>query len=585
MKKMELLTGPRLSFLLIQFVFLCSSPVLAWGPGHDDVNRLALTITPAELKGLLGGEYQAKFVNLSHAPDDFTPWEELKYITISHDDLAFLKLHGCKSPFYLHAHRFPGPIINFILIVRAMRDKNPERMAMWMACLMHTCADEVSCNHESLIEYITYALDPSGKQGGFKIKCGDGIGLDFADVARTEEGVRIIQALLKGYQPAVFSEDSQEAILKLRERRLEAGTFMTRRAAPIATTYGLNASEEIRRNGMKALAELGIYGVKSGMDAIMTAWKLAQAGQEPELTPEFLQRCQREYQSQENKWFENKPLDDDSVYWGLLEGALKDKPAVGVLIEPSFTYPEAKLYFGSSVITASIMRTLKNGGVPYRPVDLREMEKKGLPSPALMPALIIYAGNYGVSKQGRENLRIYTQTGGRLIWIGGKYDRQLFDVLSNSLKEADEKLLPVSRKNGQNNLHIINKLRILFQGPFQEALGDRAYSFTHNPDTKAGMHKPQCFYKVEPQLPGIHILAELKTDETVLNIAAALMDDKGKALCVFVPEYLIAPYLLSDETSMADPSKLELDSVGKKILFSSLRMMVPDILKDYRNAL
>jgi len=540
---------------------------------------------PAELKGLLGGGYQAKFVNLSHAPDDFTPWEELKYITISHNDLAFLKLHGCKSPFDLHAHRFPGLAVNFILIVRAMRDKDPERMAMWMACRMHTCADEVSCNHESLIDYMTYALDPSGKQGGFKMKLGNGIGLDFADVVGTEEGARISQELLKGYQPSVFSEDPQEAILKLMERKLAAVTFMTRRAAPIAATYGQNASEEIRRNGMKALAELGVFGVKQGLDDIMTAWKLAQASQEPELTSEFLKECRQEYQSQENKWFENKPLENDSIYWGLLEGALKDKPAVGVLLEPSSAYPEAKLYFGSSVITASIMRTLKNGGVPYRPVDLRDLEKKGLPSPAIMPALIIYAGNYGVSEQGRENLRIYTQAGGRLLWIGGRYDKHLFGVFSNSLKEADEKLLPVSRKYGQNNLGIIKKIKILFLEPFQEALGDRAYSFTHNPDTKAGMHKPQCFYVVEPRAPQVHILAKLEVDETVLNIAAALMDDKGKALCVFVPEYLIAPYLLSDETSVADPSKLELDSVGKKILFSSLRMIAPDILKDYRNAL
>jgi hypothetical protein len=40
---------------------------------------------------------------------------------------------------------------------------------------------------------------------------------------------------------------------------------------------------------------------------------------------------------------------------------------------------------------------------------------------------------------------------------------------------------------------------------------------------------------------------------------------------------MVAPYLLSTETVIKDPSMPELDSVGTKVILVVLRMLVPDL--------
>jgi len=553
-------------FGLFSVALLASRLAWGWGSGHDPLNHLAVEVMPSEIRQLLGDEYAAKVVTWSHTPDDFTPWTKLTRVTIAPDDLAVLAAHGLKHPYALHSHR--GQAVNFILLVRAFKARSPERAALWMACLLHTFADEAASNHDPLIHFMTYAF-----RAGYAMRMGDGIGLDFGNIARTPEGKAIIRDLLKDVRPKPLCDQPREALLKVMMAGLEGNAYMTQRGAPVAATYALDASADTRSKGIVALAELGIYGVQHAADAIVTAAALAAAGKMPELTDDV----EKEYQRRRAEFVRRRPLAHDSLFADLLKGGTTDQPAVGALIEPSVSMNQAKLGFSAKLIMASVMRTLANADVPYRPVDVRTMEATGLPAPQAMPVLVVCAGGFHVSSAGRQHLKAYVDAGGRLLWIGGEHRGQL-GALSQSLVRVDEALLPVSPRYGKDS-PALKKARVRFRDAFAEALGDKERRFTHNPNTRAGWQKPLCRYAIRPAAARVRVLAELRVDDRVVPIAGLSTNAEGKPQHVFLPEYLVSPYLLSDQTSIADPSKPVLDAVGEKVLLASLRLLAPALLR------
>ena len=61
---------------LFAIILLSPEKSFAWGNGHDHVNRLALTILPAEILDQLPEKMKKNVVRMSHVPDDFTLWEK-----------------------------------------------------------------------------------------------------------------------------------------------------------------------------------------------------------------------------------------------------------------------------------------------------------------------------------------------------------------------------------------------------------------------------------------------------------------------------------------------------------------------------
>jgi hypothetical protein len=522
---------------------------------------------PAEIRSFLGPELAKKLVDWSHTPDNGTPWQKVTHVTLDAGDLALLLKHGRKSPYSLHSAR--GQAINLVLLEHAFRDWNPERAALWMACLLHTVADEAACNHDPLIHYMTYAF-----QGGYKMTLGKGVGLDFAEVPKTEQGQKIIQALLQEVKPRAIATDPREALIETMMLGLDANAFMTQRGGAIAATYGSNASAQVKQDGMQALAELGVYGIQHGLDLIVTAWNFAQYGQPLQWDPELKKEAAR----RKAIYAARRPLSCDSIYSGLLAPPPKGA-AVGVLIEPSISMNDSKLGYSSKMIMACVMRTLVKSRIPHRAVDVREMEKTGLPSPADMPVLAVCASQFNVSNKGREHLQAYVKTGGRLLWIGGVHAKQL-GTFSGCLKSIGDEHLPVSKRYGEHNTAIAQKARISFSGSLEKALGQKSYGFTHSPDTRAGWQKPGCFYEVDATDPHVRVLAKLRVDDVETSIAACWMDDDQRARYVFLPEYLVAPYLLSRQTLIEDPSKLTLDDVGEKVFLGSLKQLAPVLVTE-----
>ena len=547
-------------WIIILALFGSGTRLLAWGSGHDDVNRLALDRLPGNIKGLLSSEDRKAFVKESHAPDDFTPWAEYKSkkgLTIEPDDLATLAAHDIKTPYALHSAK--GQAVNFILLHRALKDRDGSRIAFWGACLAHTMSDEAACNHDPLVHYLTYAF-----KSGYGMKFGKAGILDFGELCRTPEGNALAVKVL-GYEPLVhLSGEPQEVLAEIMMHGLKSNRFMTQRGVRIASAFGPNVSGDVLTDSRTAMAELGAYGTKSWLEMIATAWALIEEGKpDPVITKELL----ADYQAQRAEYIAARPLGADALYapWLKLQ-ADTNVPAVGVVVEPSTSMSQGGLSFGGRFLASAIFRELYELKIPFRVIDARRPDI-GLNAQSTS-VVIICSGTFRNEKL-VSALKIYTGAGGNILLIGGEH-RGLLGPLSQSLTTAKPETLPVTLGYGQKNQEIIDRIRVRFCGPLADEIGAKAFHFLHNPDTKAGWQKPKCAYRLEVGFGAdIEPLAELELDGRS-QFVAAVYRTNGKARFVFMPEYLISPFLLTDKPEFLNPAQPQLDRISSTVLSTAL---------------
>ena len=563
--KMRLPTSNASITLSILMLALVGSSMClnAWGPGHYDVNRIALDRFPVEIKALLSPENRKAFVKDAKVPDDFTPWskyEKKKGRVITPNDLATLSKYKIKTPYALHSAK--GQAVNYVLLYRALKDRDGNRIAFWGACLAHTLADEVACNHDPLIHYLTYAF-----KGGYGMKFGKAGMLDFGELCRTTEGYDLALEALGPGSPKSLGKEPQEVLVEIMLHGLQANQFMTERSVLIATAFDPDASEGALADSRFAMAELGAYGVRKWLEAITTAWALINESKPvPVLTPELL----ADYKARHTKFVAARPLSADALYapWLKLQTD-PNIPAIGVVVEPSTTMNKGGLSFGGRFLASAILRELHKSKIPFRVIDAREPEIK-LDKRSTSVA-ILCSGKLQNDKL-VQAINNYTDAGGKLLIIGGEH-KGLLGPLSQALIKADPDTLPVTTEYGQNNLDHIDQQSVYFCGPLAKSTGEQAYPFIHNPDTKAGWQKPKCPYWFKSNFTSdIKPLARIELNGKS-KVVAAVYRPAGKGRFAFLPEYLIAPYLLSDKPKFSNPARPQLDRISSTVLSTTLNLL------------
>ena len=554
---------PIILFLLAQFGGTVG--LYAWGSGHYEVNRIALDRLPVEMKALLSPDNRKDFVKDAKVPDDFTPWSEYekkKGKVITPNDLATLSKYKIKTPYALHSAT--GQAVNYVLLYRALKDRDGDRIAFWGACLAHTLADEVACNHDPLIHYLSYAF-----KGGYGMKFGKAGMLDFGELCRTPEGDALAVKALNAVPLLLLGDDPQEVLVEIMLHGLKANRFMTERSIIIASAFDPDAGDGALADSQFAMAELGAFGVRAWLEVITTAWALINESKPvPVLTPEILAN----YKARHTKFVTARPLKADALYapWLKLQ-AETGVPAVGVVVEPSTTMNRGGLSFGGRFLASAILRELHKSKIPFRVIDAREPEQDLDAGSTSM--VILCSGKFHNYELVRA-LKSYTNAGGHLLLIGGEH-RGLLGSLSQALIKADPATLPVTSGYGQKNLEFIDRIRVRFSGSLVEEIGKEALPFIHNPDTKAGWQKPKCPYRLKEDFGAdIEPLAKIELDGENQIVAAVYRPD-GNACFVFIPEYLIAPYLLTDEPEFSNPAQPQLDRIGSKVLLTALHLLLP----------
>ena len=557
----------RNPFIRASIILLCligfAVGLFAWGPGHDDVNRMALDRLPDDILSLLSPKDRKAFVKDSKVPDDFTLWTEYeskKGRAIAPKYLATLSKYQIKTPYALHSAK--GQAANFILLHRALKDRDGSRIAFWGACLAHTFADEVACNHDPLVHYLTYAF-----KGGYRLNLGESGMLDFGELCRTPKGYDLAMEALGAGSPKCLGEEPQEILAEIMLHGLKANRFMTERGVRIAAAFDPDVEGDVLADSRVALAELGAYGARAWLEAINSAWGLVEKGKpDPVITPELL----TDHETRHAEYVATRPLSADALYAPWLElQADTGVPAVGVVVEPSISMNKGGLSFGGRFLSSAIFRELQQWKIPFRVMDARKPDTN-LDTKSTS-VVILCSGN--LHNEGLvQALQAYTADGGNLLLIGGEH-RGLLGPLSQALIKADPKTLPVTSKYGQNNLDVIDRIRLRFSGPLAQGIGEEALHFIHNPDTKAGWQKPKCPYRLKEGFgEQIEPLAKIELDGQSQYVAAAYLPEE-QARFVFIPEYLIAPYLLTDQPASSNLGQPHLDSIGSTVLHAVLHLL------------
>ena len=552
---------------LVLLVSLCPRCAWGWGTGHDPMTELAMERLPEPVAAFLPAEARRAAARWSHAPDDFTPWsdyEQKRGVPIAADDLRLLTEFGLTTPYSLHSSK--GQAVNALLLVNGMRSGDTDRCAFWIGCLLHTFCDEAACNHDPLVHYMTYAFT-----GGYGMTFPGPGYLDVGELCRAKDGRALVWQVAGQLQ--VPRPTADRFLVEVMLHGYHANEFMTRRGTRVAQAFAANASEAQIRDSYRALAELGAYGVLSGLGVIQTAWERAQGDRPPpELTSDIL----KQFSAEKAAYLAARPLDADSLYAALLPlAAPPEQAAIGVLLETSQRMNDGILAFGGKLISAAVMRHLARRSVPFRAVDVRALAQAS-PDPALLPAMLVCSGRFSSSAMAR-NLTGYRERGGRILMIGGAHGNCL-GALSEALVKADPAVLPVSAKYGRNNTEVIDKLSVVFKGAFARTLGDAERRFLHNPDTRAGWQKPVCLFQLaEDHGAGVRPLAALRLNGQSYEVAAVSLCREGSAEAVFVPAYLLAPYLLTESPPLENPSEPILDEVGQGVLDAALDLLVPAV--------
>ncbi len=550
--------------ITVSTLFLCSGEAFSWGGGHDDQARLMLEMLPDEIRAFFSEDQREELIRHdSHFPDS---GGEVSAEKVGEEGYLYAVRHGVTKVYGFHGSS--GKATAFVLLSRAFAENDPKLASLWMGTLVHSIGDEAACNHDPLISYITYAFRPYG------IPIGKGIGLDYSDLAKTEEGREVVAELAKQSKPSIISDDPEEALLHLLRSEAEGNAYMTSRGTAIAASYKPGASPQTIAEARRAMAELGQYGAERAADMVLSAWHFAKQGKAQSL--DFDDELLKKAEAAERAFIAARPMSSDSIFDGLLD-EMSDGPAVGVLIEPSQKMNRCYLGFSSKYISSAAMRVMKENGIPWRALDLRQLTPDHRPDVADTPVMVVCSGAARLPPEALEAIKMYGTDGGKLLWIGGQ-DRGLLGDLSDSLELEDDSNLPVSRKYGAANDETIAKSSVLFRGPLAAAVGTEPFPFLRNPNTSAGWHKPYCPYRIDASAPNLETLAILKVGEKSFPVAAAQRKG-GDVRHVFLPEYLLAPFLLTPAEEPQDVSMPLFDSVGSLVFRSCLRALEPSLEK------
>ena len=531
-----------------------------WGGGHNTQAKMVVDGLPEEIKDFLGEQNCKDIIGGPNAYCGFPDAPRMKEELLGKEALAEFKRMKLDAG---SLHSSYNAAVAFDLLCMAFAEKNPKHAAVWVGALTHTIGDNTA--HLALTAYV-------GAFGPFKFnpKMANGYG-DLSAIDQTGFGRNKVKELMGSYKPQMIADNPEDALFNLIVNSCEMQDYGDQKEARLAGTYNpLGEKETISEDSVAAMAELGAHGSQKILDAVVTAWEFAKRKKTVALNAELMKKGDVKIEEYCNA----KPLASDTVYDGTLDSNPSGS-AVGVLLENSTVMGFARFGYTGCVYLAQTMRCFKEASVPYLPLDIRKVEKDGLPSPDKMPALVLSSGGY--EWQGRPFITKYIKDGGKVIWIGGR-DKGLLGKLSASLKPADTKLLPVGmdyEDSKHEGAAAVARVSVKFLDEFAKQLGSEPLKFVNNPNT-SGWTTPHCDLQIVSDDADIKMLAAVTDGKDTMNIAAALMEN-GKARHVFLPMYLLLPYILTTDKPK-DFAKMTFDSLGKKVMLTSVKMLVPDLM-------
>ncbi|MDR0931917.1 MAG: hypothetical protein LBM70_02725 [Victivallales bacterium] len=537
---------------LILLGFCVPGVIFAWGVGHNNMAEYSLKCLPREIRDFWTPAQQEEIhTHYTHYPDGYNK-EEIPLDMLDPEDRQLIKQYRINRQ---RLHQPIGEAIAFYLLTKAFREGNRERAAMFAGSVMHVTADGSAYNHTSLTHFMTFARYKH-------LKLPPAYFFDLSVMNRYPEVRTIMDSALKDYKPKAVANNLNDALLYIMLNDFRSDYFSNANEDRLAR---VKESGPALHEALKAMAETGIYQVKEADNLILTAWQLAH-GNQPIVFPAGIYD---QYAKARMELLAKRTPQDAAVFAGLFDCNLPG-PKIGLLAETTRPTGESKFGGGSKFLMGSLGRTLIAHNIAEEVVPLNKVSAL---NPQITPILALSAGHFGISPELENALREYVARGGKLLFIGGHRDRGLNGELSKHMKIRNNDEVPVSAKYGLQNEKIIQNMAVSFVGPLAKLLGSSPYKFKDNPNTPAGWQKPCSMISIELDDPHIEPWVMLDNDKEKFCVGAAWVDN-GKYNAIYLPEYVISPFLLSDDTSMPDWGRPTLDSFATKIALCAVKALL-----------
>ena len=472
----------------------------------------------------------------------------------------------------LHLHKTEEV---FPLFVKALHDKEYEHALMWAGCIVHSTGDMGALNHPDLLWFSHVCLGWSGVQGsgGKSVESAFAPDLLYNKTYFDEQYRSLYDDAMEGYQGKVLSTDPQEVLqhIYVRDhyRKVEMNTN------PLVYEIFVHQEEYCQTNAPKTLEQIAaslaqfVAGTNQEiLDILTTGIALA----EKDALPDF--DCKLARANGQSQILTPPPeyqfrAEDMIHFTGIWQGA-PTPGAVGIVVSdrPSLVY-SAGCPLGSKHqwLTSIIMHSFKADQVPYQNLSYERLPKL---DPQMNPCLIVVAPQYREDRFG-ENfesvLLQYINDGGHVVWLGG----QVSPKMSGLLPKHE---FPPVRPND----------RYRFPFPVLDRSKPPAAQFMCLPTGKEYPIAKLSFTRLTWNTFGeCRCLFFEKSDwdetnQALLKLRASELDEitsvrvqVGKGGLVYMPWFVVCPYMLSEDRTMDSLVHLKLDPVGKELLNMAMR--------------
>ena len=547
--------------------------LFGWGSGHNDHAGLVLKYLPKEIASCWNDTAKKEFqTHWSHYPDSHKKIAPEILTMIGPDAARFLNESKIQTCYRFHSDSGKGAA--FFLLARAFRGKQYDAAAFFAGVLMHGIADANAFNHAPLIHYLTYTR--------YRHIRYPRVDLDLSMMRKNKVLAGKIAERLDEFRPDAGKENLRETVINLMLEDIDSNAYMTARENLLALA---NPDGSASDAALGAMADIAAYQTRIGINAICAAWRLAASGEKLNLKPsdfdakafaaltkeEKSRSLRPEYQRRRAAKQEMRDPRKDAVYAGLFEQSTGGKKAVGLICEATYAMNQTFLGFGSKFIIATLGRTLLKNGKKIEVIPLFDL-KRSVPSPDRVPVIVICT-NGGAPGFAVNALKKYVAGGGKVISIGGSSDMNLTG-LAPFFERKQNAEIPVSSVYGKANQDVIEKMRVRPAGPLAGLFDRKSFAFKDNPNTSAGWNKPFSNVAIRTEDSSVIPLFELDNGKESFCIAAMKQDAQGRITGAWLPQYLLMPFLFSDDVTMPDWSKPELDSFGSRLAAAVLEKLI-----------
>lgn len=542
---------------MVVLAFFCGGMLAqegwGWGEGHDVVGKAVAERLPSPWREKLleNDAVYRQFIHDNHYPDSREKLEKSRW---GEANLALFASHGIEDRYGFHSA--VGRCVAFQILVDAIRQNRDEEVFLALAVLAHSISDQAACNHEPLIQYVTYTL---GQEG---LNVSPSLILDAGWLPKQDFSREIWEKRCRKRGLPTFSGDANEIFWQLCFCEWEAvNTFV--HGIPILETASRWEADRNRAAGEELaehLSELAAWGVERTLEVFYAAAELARRGETVVWRKEMLS----EMASQVDTFIAQRPIEKESLIRPFLPSAGELTP-IRVVYDPTGRFSEGFFHGGDRIVAGQIAGTLRKEGFSVTVLDVREALEEGLTGKGI-ELLVVPAqrcGSYHGLRRERweEVLEEYRATGGKILWVGGIPPRGVAPELALSWRECEEKnryarpAYPVS-------------MEVLMESSVGLCEGEKSWRYRRIPQGNAGWFWPSGRVFLESLPEGAKPVVELRTpaQRWIIGIVS---DDFG-----FVTSSALFPYVLTDEKPRLYPTvTLELDSAGKAILVEMLRQM------------